>query len=296
MKTNLLTLVLLWAAVPLSVTAQVRFTPEKPQVGQTVTFVYTPKGTPLENESTVTCQAVSYGAPSPNGGFLQPKPVGLTREGDTWTGSLPLTDSTAGVALAFAGLKEGKKQDHNESALYTVAVHKADGKPVRYAQGGLASVYNGPFLYMVGGQADLDKTMALYEREVSDYPASKGDYQMAMLMLCGRQRKDGYQDKIKQGLDAYLAGKPNPTTNDLMAASQLYAMAGDKAKADLYKQQVLQKEPKGVLAQQERASLLRAEKNWPRKKELFAAFERDFSSICPAIWRWDTLNIMRSTR
>ena len=276
MKITLLVSVMVWTAATLSATAQVRFTPEKPQTGQTVTFVYTPKGTPLENESDVTGQALFYGAPS-SMRTNRAKPITLTRQGDTWTGSLPLTDSTTGVAIAFAGPKGIKKQDHNNSALYTVTVYTADGKPVRHAQGGLASVYSGPFLYIMGGQADMDKTLALYEQEVSAYPASKNDYQLAMLAIQSRQRKDGYQDKIKQGLDTYLADKPNPTVTDLMVITQLYAVVGDKAKSDLYKQQIIQKEPKGMQAQQDRANLVRNEKDWTKKKELFVAFERDFA-------------------
>lgn len=274
MKTTLIASVVLWAVATLSTTAQVRFNPEKPQAGQTVTFAYTPKGTPLENESDVTCQVMYYGAPS----FMRksrPKPIALTRQGDTWTGSLSLADSTTGAAIAFLGPRGTKKQDHNNAALYTVMVRNADGRPVRHAQAGLASVYTGPFLYTMGGQADPDKTLAMYDQEVSAYPESKNDYWSARLFTYARQRKDGYQTTIKQGVDEYMAGKTAPTVADLISAGQLYEMAGDKAKAESYRQQVIQKEPKGMMAQQAQAMSIKAEKDWTKKKELFAAFERN---------------------
>ncbi|GAA4414178.1 hypothetical protein GCM10023187_43300 [Nibrella viscosa] len=282
MNASFLNSFLLLVIGSLSATAQVEFTPDKPLAGQTVRFVYTPKGTPLADDPNVQCQAMYYGSP----GFMntsRPKTVTLIRQGNTWTGELPLPERAAGVAIAFIDPKDPKKVDHNKSDFYSVAVHTTAGQPARHALGGLGLVYGGSFPYMLGADRETDKSLRYYEQEVKAYPESMEDYWPPILFAYAYERKDGYREKVRKGIEEAKAAKKEPNPNDLSLIFQLYELIGDKENAAVYQQRVIQADPKGVVAQGERAKLVQKEEDLTRKKALLLAFEKDFAGN-PTYW------------
>ncbi|GAA4465309.1 hypothetical protein GCM10023189_45700 [Nibrella saemangeumensis] len=263
----------------------VQFTPGQPLPGQTVQFIYSPQGTPLENEPELQCLAMYFGSPA----FMknrQPERVTLTRQDDTWTGALPLPNEATGVAIAFmvAG-PPGGKADHNEAAFYSVAVHDA-GQPVQYALGGLGSVYRTAFPFIFGlGRDDIPKSLPLFEQEIEHYPASRADYWADILAIHAIERKPGYRELILKGIEEAKAGISDMGPTDLNALAGLYGLLGDRENAEHYAQLVIQKDPKGPVAQSERARLVDQEEDLGRKIALFSDFERDFADDNQTFWK-----------
>ncbi|GAA4465306.1 hypothetical protein GCM10023189_45690 [Nibrella saemangeumensis] len=283
MKTSFLHSFLFLLILCLPAAAQVEFTPSKPLAGQTVRFVYTPKGTPLADELTVQCQAMYYGSPD----FMKlsrPKTVTLTRQGATWTGELALPEGAAGVAIAFVGSGHPVKVDNNQSVLYTAMVCDASGKPVPYAFGGLGELFRGHgYLYTVGAETNITHAISSYKQEIEMYPSSKNAYWASILFAYVEQREEGYKEKIRRETDSYVAGKKELTSRELLNLIRLSDLIGDKAKVEFYKQQAIRQEPNGAMAQQQRAIEVQAEKDITKKGSLFLAFEKDFAGS-PFTW------------
>lgn len=270
----------------LPASAQFRYTPEKPQIGQTVSFTYTPQGTPLATDSTIEGRYVRYGAPTVMH-LSRPATVTLVRQGADFVGELyiPKKD-VAGTMLLFRNSKQPKRADLNKNRLYVIPVTDAAGKLVPHATGGQASVFTrSNFLYESGNRPDLNQVVALYEQELKEYPDLRPTYWSDHLAALVRQKKVGYGPKVKAGIESYLASRPTPTAVELTAAAQLYESMGDFAKANLQRERMKKLDPAGSLVQKDRAAAVRSQTDWTRRKALYQAFVTEFpgSSYLPLL-------------
>ncbi|RIV18547.1 TlpA family protein disulfide reductase [Fibrisoma montanum] len=268
---------LLSVAVVLPATAQFKFSPEKPQLGQVVSFTYTPQRTPLAGDTTLEGRYVRYNDPG-SIKFSKGIPVPLVRQGDSFTGQLPAQRAgTAGMMIAFRNAKAAKRTDLNNGRLYSIPFYDGKDCLVPHALGGQASVFSRTgFMYDLDGRADPNWLVLLYEWELIQYPEHKpqywSDYALAMI----KQRKPGYGPKVKAYIDAYLTSRPEPTADELTRASGLYEQMGDFAKANALRDRMKNLDPKGPLMQKSRAEAVRNEPNWAKKKAAYEAFVKDF--------------------
>lgn len=257
--------------------AQFRFAPDKPQVGQTVSFTYTPQNTPLATDSTIEGRYVRYGAPAIMH-LSRPSTVTLVRQGSDFVGEvyIPKKD-VAGVMLLFRNSKQPKRTDLNQNGLYVIPVTDATGKLLPHATGGQASVFTrANFLYEAGSRPDPNRVVMLYEQELKDYPAGRPLYWSDYLAALVKQKKPGYGPKVKAGVESYLASRPAPTAAELTAAAQLYESMGDFAKANVQRERMKTLDPAGSLVQKDRAAAVRNQPDWTRKKALYQAFVTEF--------------------
>lgn len=278
---------LLFALVThVSATAQFKYTPEKPQVGQTVSFTYTPQGTPLSADSTIEGRYVYYGAPN-NIHLSRPTTATIVRQGTTFVGQLyiPLKN-VSGIMLAFRNSKQPKRTDLNKGQLYTIPIYDASGDALPHAIAGQSSVFSrSHFMYELGSRPDPDRVVLLYNQELQQNPALYPMYWSDYLSSQIKQKKPGYGPKVKLGIDTYLASRPTPTTADLTAASQLYESMGDFPKANALREQMKTLDPAGSMVQKDRATAVRNETNWERKKTAYQAYQKEFpnSTFLPAL-------------
>ncbi|MFD2574063.1 redoxin domain-containing protein [Spirosoma soli] len=279
-------LTILAGATYLSATAQVCYLPEKPQIGQTVSFTYTPQGTPLAADSTIEGRYVYYGAPTTMH-MSRPATVKLTKQGLDYVGQVyvPKKDA-AGIMLMFRNSMMPQRNDIRQGRMYVIPVCDASGRMLPHAMGGQASVYNRTnFLYEAGGRADPNWVVALYEYEIRQNPDVRPLYWSDYLSAQIKQRKPGYGPKVKAGIESYLASRPSPTANELNTAIQLYESMGDFVKANALRERIKTLDPAGSLAQKDRAMAVRNQPDWTRKKAAYQAFAQEFpnSSYLPAL-------------
>ncbi|QJW89610.1 redoxin domain-containing protein [Spirosoma taeanense] len=274
MKVALLVLLL---AACLPVTAQFRYSPASPQVGQTVSFTYTPQETQLGTDSLIEGRFVRYGAPNTMQG-CRPASIVMARQGCDYVGELfiPKKDVT-GMMVLFRNSRQPKRADLNKGQLYAIPVYDASGRPLPHALAGQASVFTRTnVLYEAGGRPDPNRVVTLYEQELQQYPDLQPVYWSDYLAAQIRQRKPGYGPKVKAAIESYLAARPEPTAAELTSAAQLYESMGDFVKAKAVRERMKTLDPAGSLAQKDRAMAVRNETDWNRKKTAYEAFKRDF--------------------
>ncbi|HLL95973.1 MAG TPA: redoxin family protein [Spirosoma sp.] len=256
--------------------AQFRYSPDKPQVGQTVSFTYTPQGT-LATDSTIEGRYMRYGAPATMH-LSRPVTVKLVRQGGYFVGEvfIPKKD-VAGTMLLFRNSRQPTRTDLNKGLLYTIPVYDASGKLLPHATGGQASVFTrSNFLYEAGSRPDPNRVVALYEQELNEYPDGQPLYWADYFAALVRQKKPGYGPKVKAGIESYLASRPTPTAAELTAAAQLYESMGDFARANIQRERMKKLDPAGSLAQKDRAAAVRSQPDWTRRKALYQAFVTEF--------------------
>lgn len=266
--------------------AQFCFSPERPQLGQVVSFTYSPQTTPLAADSTIEGRYVRYGAPNAMQ-LSQPTSVAMTRVGHDYVGQLVLPKrEVAGLMLLFRNSKQPKRADLNKGQLYVIPVCDPTGRPVPHATGGQASVFTrSHFIYEAGAKYDPNWVVTLYEHEILQNPDLRPQYWSDLLAAQVKQRKPGYGPKVKAGIDAYLASRPAPTSAELTTAAQLYESMGDFTKANALRERQKLIEPTGSLVQKDRSMAVRNEPDWNRKKVAYQAFLTEFpnSSYLPAL-------------
>ncbi|GAB2537108.1 redoxin family protein [Spirosoma aerophilum] len=263
--------------VSLHTQAQFCFSPERPQVGQVVSFTYTPQTTPLALDSTLEGRYVQYGAPNVMH-HSQPASLTLARSGPDYVGELKLPkNDVAGIMILFRNSRQPKRTDGNKGQFYVIPVCDANGRIIPHATGGQASVFTRTnFIYESGVRPDPTWVVTLYEHEISQNPTLRTSYWADLFAAQIKQKKPGYIPKVKSGIDAYLASAPNLTPAELTTAAQLYEKLGDFTKAKAVRERQKQVEPAGSFVQKDRAMAIRNEPDWTRKKAAYQSFLTEF--------------------
>lgn len=266
--------------------AQFRYVPDRPQTGQPVSFTYVPAGTPLAADTVLSAQYVRYGAPNTLT-KSQPVPLALTRQNGAFVGRIPpQNEPLSGVLLAFLTTKSPKRTDLNGGKLYAVPFADAGGQLRPHGLAGQASVLTRTnFIFGLGGRPDPNQVVQLYEQEIAQFPDNRPTYWADYVTALMSQKKPRYVATAKAAIQSYLSSRPKPTADELTTAGRLYAELGDPAAANAVREQIKTSDPKGALAQKDRAAALKAEPNWERRKALYATFVRDFpqSALLPML-------------
>lgn len=266
--------------------AQFRYSPVAPQVGQVVSFTYSPQGTPLGTDSLVEARFVRYGAPAVMS-LSQPSGMKLARQGRDYVGQLTIPrNNVSGMLLLFRNPQQPGRVDLNRGMLYAIPVCDGNGCPLPHALGGQASVFTrSHFLYESDARPDLNRVVQLYELELAEHPDLRPLYWSDYLAALVKQRKPGFGPKVDAGIRSYLASRPTPTLAELTLAAQLYESMGDFPKANAIRERQKTADPAGSLAQKDRAMAVRTQADWAKKKAMYQAFAKEFStsSYLPAL-------------
>ncbi|AUD03888.1 redoxin domain-containing protein [Spirosoma pollinicola] len=266
--------------------AQFCFSPERPQLGQVVSFTYTPQTTPLATDSTIEGRYVRYGAPNEMR-LSQPANVSLIRTGNEYVGKLTIPKKeVAGLMILFRNSVQPKRTDLNKGQFYVIPVCDANGRIVPHATGGQASVFTrSHFLYELNAQPDPNWVVTLYQHEIAQNPDLRPQYWSDLLAAQIKQRKPGYGPIVKAGIESYLASRPTPTVAELATAAQLYESMGDFPKANALRERQKAVDPTSSLVQKDRSMAIRNQSDWTRKKAAYQALLAEFptSSYLPAL-------------
>ena len=246
----------------------VKFTPEKPQAGQPLSFEYDAKGGKLDGLANVKCVAQT---------FVNRKQkvvdVELTKEGSVYKGSFTPVDSTAIAVLVFTA--DGTR-DEAPNGYYTL-FYKNE-KPTAMAYCSEAMFYNGMGSALAGAKGDKAKAVAAYENAFAIDPKMKTIYLIAYLSLqYGLDKVQGEKainDRIKE-----LKKLPVKKEQEMLDMATLYNVLKRKSSADSVYAIVKIKYPKGTHVYFSKINDIYGEKD-PLKKEakvknLIAEFKLD---------------------
>ncbi len=259
--------------LPLLSNAQVSFSNDKPKFGETVSFTYNPSQSPLANHSTIRASAFFFNEKLT---FSPPKNITLQKNGQEWRGEINLNSKeTVGVLMAFRDSTD-KIFDTNKDKGYIILVHDSLQKPVKGAYLGLAFNYSFANTHpLFKFSKDVTNQVVLMEKEFARHPDLKKDILFTYLSLLGISKKEGYKETIESELTAKYGDNIDLKSSELMQIWTLYSISGSK-KAERYHKLLIDKEPKGFFAQQERSRQLIEEEDAEKKLALFEIFERDF--------------------
>jgi thiol-disulfide isomerase/thioredoxin/GrpB-like predicted nucleotidyltransferase (UPF0157 family) len=286
MATKLPLLLLFLAISILPATAQFCFTPERPQLGQPVSFTYTPQGTPLAQDSALEGRFVRYGSPAIMH-LSHPTTVTLVRQGSDYVGQLYLPKKDiVGMMLYFRNSKQPQRVDLNKGQLYVIPIWDNSGHILPHVIAGQASVFTRThFLNETGTRPDPNWIVTLYQHELAINPDLRPQYWADLIAAQIKQRKPGYGPKAKADIDSYLVSRPESTVTELTAAARLYESMGDFPKSMALRERMKTLEPTGSMVQKDRSMAIRNEKDWTRKKAAYEAFLKEFpnSTYTPAL-------------
>jgi thiol-disulfide isomerase/thioredoxin len=263
---------LLWCVAALPGLAQpgaaaLRVEPVQPHPGDRLSVTYDPKGTPLADAATIKGYAYLY-----EGSKFKAYDLPLTREGAVLKGALLTEKATDGVVFAF---RSGELTDDNAKQGYFTYLYDAQGQPVAGARGGLATMYTRWGDWVAGVEPNPAKAFELLKAENAAYPGSETVFLTTYLHLLAGQDKEKGPELALAKLDA-LAARKNLTVEELEALYYGYGRLKQEEKANTYRALVLQRAPKGDLAEQEHFMKIYGEKDPGKKGALLKPFEKDF--------------------
>lgn len=270
---KLLTIFFTTLILPLLSNAQISFSNDKPKFGETVSFTYNPSQSPLTSASSIRASAFFFNEKL---AFTPPKPIILQKIGQEWRGEISLNSKeTVGVLMAFRDSTD-KIFDTNKDKGYAILVHDSLQNPVKGAYLGLAFNYSFANTHpLFKFSKDVTNQVVLMEKEFSRHPDLKKDIFFTYLSLLGLSKKEGYKETIESELNTKYRDDSDLKPSELMQIWTLYSITGSK-KAEKYHKLLLEKEPKGFFAQQERSRQVVEEEDADKKLALFEAFEKDF--------------------
>lgn len=259
--------------LPLLSNAQISFSNNKPKFGETVSFIYNPSQSPLANLSIIRASAFFFNEKLT---FTPPQTIFLKKIGQEWGGEINFNSKgTVGVLMAFRDSTD-KTIDTNKDKGYVILVHDSLQNPVKGSYLGLAFNYNFSNTHpLFKFSKDVTNQVVLMEKEFARHPELKKDILLMYLSLLGLSKKEGYEKTIDSELSTKYGDNTDLKTSELMQIYLLYSISKNK-KAEKYRKLLIDKEPKGFFAQQERSRQLIEENDAVKKLILFESFEKDF--------------------
>jgi thiol-disulfide isomerase/thioredoxin/tetratricopeptide (TPR) repeat protein len=256
----------------LTATAQVlTFSPSTPALGSRITVAYHAgeAGATLPNPSALTAEVLLMR----NNDVPSLVSFPLQANGSTWEGSFVLTDSTA--RLMVARVTAGDDQDNNNGNAWSSLVYDEKGTPLENA-----NILYGNFL--AGGgflsfKHDRDYAAALqaYAKEKELYPSN---WRVDIAEWTVQTRQARGSDTKPDLKNAVMAFCHRQSGNQEAMASALpwLDQEGETALADSLRTQLVQKDPRGPVAEAVQRQAVMQERDPQKRAEGIEKFLADF--------------------
>ncbi|MCU0453357.1 MAG: TlpA family protein disulfide reductase [Bacteroidetes bacterium] len=244
--------------------------PAKPTAGSTLTLTYNPavKGAALTAPKALSAQLLGVAKDA----MPVMVEVSMTKNGKAFVGTTTVGDN---ISIYYLQLVDGDKTDNNDEKLWTVLVHGADGHPVA---GGLLSRgqshLSGRAL-MLKFERDAKKAVADLGEEVRLYPDAVAS--RTLLWFAEMQATPGEQttNHVKQELEGvYERAKENE--KDVLLLLRTFEMTGQPERAKAIREEWKAREPKGLIAGNDRWQEVFRERDAAKRFDLFEKAETDF--------------------
>jgi len=247
------------------------FSPENPQPGESVTVVYNPSGTELEDESGIELLAYFYSQPRQI--FLEwpeVKVFPMKKKGSLWQAKMDNEKNTRLVILVF---QSGKKVDSNVRRGYMVNFFDKEGNQV---PGSLASLADALTISMkINLDRDADRALSLLEEEFQLHPQMKREYARLYFSLIS-QLGGKNKDKLILQTARELSLQENLTLDELVLLEFWYRRIKDSDEAQKYDLMIRERDPAGEYVQGKRITTLVRAESLKEKIRLQESFRKDF--------------------
>lgn len=226
-------------------TAQVKFdalqiTPQHPKAGQTISFKYNTKVSPLVDEKKV--DVVIYVFNKKGLTVFEPK---ITLTGTVHSGSFKVGDAASCIVFGFSA-NDNKLKDNNAGNGYIVPIYSATNQPVKEYYTAAGNMYGGYGEYLLGMKTDQNKNLSLLEKAIETHPELKDDntfFHNYLNTAMAADRDAGKQIVLKNLKNIEL--KTTYTEADYDMLTKWYARLKMKSTADSFTAMLQEKFPAG---------------------------------------------------
>ncbi len=242
------------------------YTPEKPQVGQSVRVSFNAAETELASVDSLILYVYQF---NPQKTSVQE--VALTRTEGKWVGQF--TPDSAALAL-MAQFQQGEIIDDNQHRGYQIQLFEAGGAPIKGSLVQLARIYFGhshPMELERDPQLALTTLKAAFQQDAS---VIKENLDLYWSLLVSTDRPQG-KVKVLAAWDS-LAARPDLTLDEQKSLASWYRRLDVPEKALPFIAAVRKIEPKGEMVQSERFRELYQANSLETKLKLYQKFLQDF--------------------
>ncbi len=260
-----------------AVNAQVKFdalqvTPQMPKAGQTVSFKYNTKLSPLQDEKKVDIVIYIFNKKGPV--VIEPKTI---QTGTVYSGSFKLDTNTVCIAFGFSA-NDNKLKDNNAGNGYIIPIYTGNNLLVLDYYAAAGSLYGGYGEYLFGMKNVPEKNLALMEEGLRSYPEAKNDinYFSSYLFALNTAKKKEAEPIIIEHLKN-IAAKADITENDFSILTQWYNRLKMKTTADSFTVIMKEKYPDGYWKKNEAFFAVYKAKDGDAKKAAFEEYINNYT-------------------
>lgn len=242
--------------------------PEKPKPGERISIKYMPAGTALASAEKVSALIYAY-----SNDICSTNEIKLKKKANIWYGEFNTPDTCAGVVLRFT---DGKNYDDNGGKCFPIPFYDKNGIPVKYASGGLCTVYN--IFDVVLGIKAIPKTeeiVQLYRNEFNAHPSSKKQFLLPYFYFYKKIDKEKASADLKQEAENYERTLTQ-SLEDLTFLSQLYVFQTREDKMKEVNALIMEKYPTSKMAEELSFGEIYGMKDMAKKSELANKFKEQF--------------------
>lgn len=260
--------------------SSLKFQPQKPKAGETITIIYNPAGSILKKVEKVVMIIHVYGKVVYYSNETQ-----LKKRGNVWTGEFSVADTCAGVVICFT---DGEHYDNNGSSFFPIRFYGKDGKFVKYASATLAEGYSNWFKFY---QVDLSPAAALklYEEEFALYPQQKREYLTRYYSAFNKVDKDRAAAFMKKETGNYEKTLTQ-SVEDLSFLANIYAAQKLEEKAQKTNALLVEKYPRSMQAERFKFREVYDMIDSTKKAELANKFKEQFPNSWYNQWLFPAPN------
>ena len=248
------------------------FSPEKPAPGDKIVLTYTPVGSPLEGQEELEVVAYYFENNKPIA-----KTITMTPVDGKFHGYYESTKHVKGTAFSIKS-KDGETTDNNDGKGYKLlAYNPSNQQPVEGAfmvKSLIFSTYN----QYANIDKDREKAFQLAKTEFELYPASKAnpEHFSYYSMLAKRLGNDEAISEANQEMNR-IANDKTATEKQLMLGYELANILENKEAAGELEKVMLEKHPKGEMAQKKVFDQFRSAKDLTQQVAILADYHRDYA-------------------
>ena len=245
-----------------SAAINLKWEPVSPKPGEKINIQYEASKTNLAGSEKIT--ALAYCFQGFNPAVLE---IPLQKSGDRYSGSF--TTDTGATVIAFLFKSEDKK-DANGNEGYILRLSDQNGKPLPASYGVTAMIYSGFGNYLLGMDAQPEKSLEYLEKGYQENPSLRADLAAQYFQTLYQVKKKDAKEEIIKHMEALeSAGAMNETLYNQLAG--WYSRFEMEEKAGALTKAMKEKFPEGEWVRQEKMRGIFQEKDPARKSERILA-------------------------
>lgn len=260
------------ALIPATLFAQIFVVnPTQPKIGDRVTVTYDAQAPNAALKGVTPAKAEAMLMSGTDLPVLVEIP--LAKHGSLFTGAFDLKNDAA--RLILFRVVSGADQDNNGGNCWFTMIYGSDGKPLENASLQAGSFVGGNGIMEFKHEKDYPAAYATFKKEKELYPANWRVHIMEWSMMMRENKTDETKGKIKTALDSYY-DRFNGNEEAIASAMYWFDQTGQKERGETLKKEMMEKNPKGPVAEATRRSAVYQERDAAKRVDLIEKFLADF--------------------